>query len=149
MGGTTVLVGGATTCIMGTFIGIWLTWLRNNRDTSSIFAWALPGNTRSWNDHISTDTPQASSKKSSKKGVVYHSRLGRERSQVRLAGKGSNSMWTHISDNLLVFFPLIKWYWGKICLPSFVCLFDLIHYVPSTIFQLYRDGSSWVDPVIS
>ena len=29
------------------------------------------------------------------------------------------------------------------------CLFDLILYVPSTIFQLYRDGSSWVEPVPS
>ena len=28
-----------------------------------------------------------------------------------------------------------------------ICLFDLILYVPSTIFQLNRDGSSWVDPV--
>ena len=28
-------------------------------------------------------------------------------------------------------------------------LFDLIHYVPSTIFQLNRDGSSWVEPVLS
>ena len=28
-------------------------------------------------------------------------------------------------------------------------LFDLILYVPSTIFQSYRDGSSWVEPVIS
>ena len=34
-----------------------------------------------------------------------------------------------------------------VCL--FVCLFDLILYVPSTIFQLYRDGSSWVEPVLS
>ena len=33
--------------------------------------------------------------------------------------------------------------------PVFVCLFDLILYVPSTIFQLYRDGSSWVEPVLS
>ena len=33
-------------------------------------------------------------------------------------------------------------------LKSFV-LFDLILYVPSTIFQLYRDGSSWVEPVLS
>ena len=32
---------------------------------------------------------------------------------------------------------------------SFVCLFDLIRYVPSTIFQLYRDGSTWVEPVLS
>ena len=28
-------------------------------------------------------------------------------------------------------------------------LFDLILYVPSTIFQLNRDGSSWVEPAIS
>ena len=30
-----------------------------------------------------------------------------------------------------------------------VCLFDFILYVPSTIIQLYRDGSSWVEPVLS
>ena len=29
------------------------------------------------------------------------------------------------------------------------CLFDLILYVPSTIFQLNRDGSSWVESVLS
>ena len=31
-----------------------------------------------------------------------------------------------------------------------VCLFlfDLILYVPSTIFQLNRDGSSWIEPVL-
>ena len=29
------------------------------------------------------------------------------------------------------------------------CLFDLILYVPSTIFQLNRDKSSWVEPVLS
>ena len=28
-------------------------------------------------------------------------------------------------------------------------LFDLIFYVPSTIFQLNREGSSWVEPVLS
>ena len=28
-------------------------------------------------------------------------------------------------------------------------LFDLILYIPSTIFQLCRDGSSWVEPVLS
>ena len=32
---------------------------------------------------------------------------------------------------------------------SFVCLFDLILYAPSTIFQLNRDGCSWVEPVLS
>ena len=30
-----------------------------------------------------------------------------------------------------------------------VSLFDLILYIPSTIFQLNRDGSSWVEPVLS
>ena len=29
------------------------------------------------------------------------------------------------------------------------CLFHLILYVPSTIFQFYRDGYSWVEPVLS
>ena len=29
------------------------------------------------------------------------------------------------------------------------CLFDLILYVPSTVFQLNMDGSSWVEPVLS
>ena len=32
---------------------------------------------------------------------------------------------------------------------EFDFLFNLILYVPSTIFQLYRDGSSWVEPVLS
>ena len=30
-----------------------------------------------------------------------------------------------------------------------LCLFDLILNVPSKIFQLNRDGSSWVEPVLS
>ena len=30
-----------------------------------------------------------------------------------------------------------------------ICLFDLILYVPSTNFQLNRDGSSWVEAVLS
>ena len=29
------------------------------------------------------------------------------------------------------------------------CLFDLILYVQSTVFHLNRDGSSWVEPVLS
>ena len=33
--------------------------------------------------------------------------------------------------------------------PQDICSFDLILYVPSTIFQLNRDGSSWVEPVLS
>ena len=31
----------------------------------------------------------------------------------------------------------------------FVCLFVLIIHVPSTIFKLNRDGSSWVEPILS
>ena len=39
---------------------------------------------------------------------------------------------------------------SKLCYHiTFVCLFDLILYVPSTIFQLNRDGSYWVEPVLS
>ena len=38
------------------------------------------------------------------------------------------------------------WQSGTCC---FVCLLDLILNVPSTIFQLNRGGSSWVEPVIS
>ena len=41
-------------------------------------------------------------------------------------------------------------FWGVITtLGSEICLFVLILHVPSTIFQLYRDGSSWVEPVLS
>ena len=32
---------------------------------------------------------------------------------------------------------------------KFFCLFDLILYAPSTIFQFNRDGSFWVEPVLS
>ena len=39
---------------------------------------------------------------------------------------------------------LISYYLILIFVP-----FDLILYVPSTIFQLCRDGSSWVEPVLS
>ena len=38
---------------------------------------------------------------------------------------------------------------GSVYKRLFVCLFDLILYIPSTIFQLNRDGSSWVEPVLS
>ena len=31
---------------------------------------------------------------------------------------------------------------------QFILLFDLIPYVPSTIFQLSKDGSTWVEPVL-
>ena len=34
-------------------------------------------------------------------------------------------------------------------IPRAFCLFDLILHVPSTIFQLNRDGSSWIEPLLS
>ena len=37
----------------------------------------------------------------------------------------------------------------KLLNEMFLFLFDLILYVPSTIFQLNRDESSWVEPVLS
>ena len=51
-------------------------------------------------------------------------------------------------------FTFYKWCVTKVAhcinLSIFECLFVcLILYVPSTIFQLYRDGSSWVEPVLS
>ena len=42
---------------------------------------------------------------------------------------------------------LLNWPYGR--RKKLFCLFDLILYVPSTIFQLNRDGSSWVEPVLS
>ena len=36
-----------------------------------------------------------------------------------------------------------------ICSLESICLFDLILYIALTIFQLYRDGSFWVEPVLS
>ena len=43
--------------------------------------------------------------------------------------------------------PLIQKF--KLTFHVFVCLFDSILCVSSTIFQLNRDGSSWVEPVLS
>ena len=37
----------------------------------------------------------------------------------------------------------------RVNMDSFSVLFDLILYISSTIFQLNRDGSSWVEPVLS
>ena len=42
------------------------------------------------------------------------------------------------------------WIWHKMTGTDHdVCLFDLILYIPSTIFQLNRDRFSWVEPVLS
>ena len=50
--------------------------------------------------------------------------------------------WFRHAMNLMLFLSL-----QSVCL--FVCLFDLILYVPSTIFQLNRDESSWDELVLS
>ena len=57
-----------------------------------------------------------------------------------MVGKLPNGQFSYNS-----FVLLITW---SISMDPFV-LFDLILYVPSTIFQLYRDGSSWDEPVLS
>ena len=60
-----------------------------------------------------------------------------------------------------IFSSKILLFWPRVCTNSKTCrkqlpqmnaknfLFDLIIYVPPTIFQLNRDGSSWVEPVLS
>ena len=56
--------------------------------------------------------------------------------QVKMPHSRKSHVAAHINDGLT-----------HICL--FVLLFDLFLYVPSTIIQLNRDGSSWVEPVLS
>ena len=56
---------------------------------------------------------------------------------------------TNIDDDIMVimlqYTPFIT-----LCLRSIgILIFDLILYIPSTIFQLNRDGSSWDEPVLS
>ena len=47
-------------------------------------------------------------------------------------------------------------YWNSFCMNMVIAkttydfyLIDMILYIPSTIFQGYRDGSSWVEQVLS
>ena len=42
-----------------------------------------------------------------------------------------------------------KWPFKRIWFLNLFVLFDLILYVPSTIFQLNSDGSSLVEPVLN
>ena len=49
----------------------------------------------------------------------------------------------HMTPNVKLFYML------RDPIERLFVLFDLILYVPSTIFQLYRDESSWVEPVLS
>ena len=67
-----------------------------------------------------------------------------ERFFTNLLTKSSFSTFSNIFENnqLHILISLYVFYF------MFV-LFDLILYVPSTIFQLNRDGSSWLEPVLS
>ena len=49
------------------------------------------------------------------------------------------------------FLPILEYLPGSKVMKkiSLIVLFVLILYIPSTIFQIYRDGSSWVEPVLS
>ena len=51
-----------------------------------------------------------------------------------------------VLDETFIYFVRNSYIHSALTRPS---LFVLILYVPSTIFQLYRDGSSWVEPVLS
>ena len=46
-------------------------------------------------------------------------------------------------------FIMLKLQGGQQFSLFFFCLFNLFLYVPSTIFQINRDWSSWVKPVLS
>ena len=54
--------------------------------------------------------------------------------------------WIHIHNKIAQLNCLEIW---KPATCMRVCLFDLILYLPSTIFQFYRDRSCWVEPVLS
>ena len=63
----------------------------------------------------------------------------------------AKSLISHQKCDYKIFFNVLD-----ICAPvflillnKFVCLFNLSLYDPSTIFLLCRDGSSWVEPVLS
>ena len=61
--------------------------------------------------------------------------------------EGGNNRMAMVLTHLRTY-AVIGMFRRSCCRLSFV-LFDLILYVPSTIFQLYKDGSSWVEPVLS
>ena len=66
----------------------------------------------------------------------------------KLCGRQHGLIMGCISDSLALVLPspLIRHNYDMSCDMS---LFDLILYVQSTIFQLCRDCSSWVEPVLS
>ena len=61
--------------------------------------------------------------------------------------KSENSV-LHVQSNLVISKSSGPEFFLTFTLSVYV-LFDLILYVPSTIFQLNRDGSPWVEPALS
>ena len=59
-------------------------------------------------------------------------------SERAVMGLGSRAISARVTKHFVIIFSKTRF-----------VLFDLILYVPSTIFQLNRDGSSWVEPVLS
>ena len=73
-----------------------------------------------------------------------------EESTMYLSNKARNYQGFFSLDEYVYYCILISVNYATLVLHAvFVVLLDLIFYVPSTIFQLYRDRSSWVEPVIS
>ena len=61
----------------------------------------------------------------------------------------ARTIWTEFPIHLRPTHPqILIWNFRENVDRQFVCLFDLILYVPSPIFQLNRDRSSWVEPVL-
>ena len=52
-------------------------------------------------------------------------------------------------DAISMGLPVVYFKGPQVEISNLFVLFDLILYVPSTIFQLNRDWSSWVEPVLS
>ena len=89
-------------------------------------------------------------------GSVYHLDVDVPANRKQILNVGI----THVFSCINIFQVLMKLFEYEAIRPSFqtsskgtgvcfFCLFDLILYAPSTIFQLDRDGSSWVEPVLS
>ena len=55
-----------------------------------------------------------------------------------------------ITDMTIIFLVYCNFIVKKLSVSDILfVLYDLILYVPSTIFQLNRDWSSWIEPVLS
>ena len=71
------------------------------------------------------------------------------RENIRLIARAPLSLIDPVTSEEKMFWLCSRMNNGRLFVCLFVCLFDLILYFQSTIFQLNRDGSSWVEPVLS